>query len=260
MSDTDDLDDILEDPDVIKDDAKAAEPEPEEDLLEPEPKAEATTEDAPEDTGEKAAEAPPAPQEQAKQMVPLAALDDERSKRREYEDRVRNLEAEIAAAKVAAQQQRQTPQEQPKAPDPWDDPAAAIKHAVQEANQQFAQRSVAMSIEHARAQFPDYDEVIADWGKAVAANPALDQTVMANASPGLAAYNAVKQYRAQQEIGDPAAFKQRLEAEIRASIAAEQDPKPAPQLPQSMAGGANVGDRSGPKWSGPETLDELLPE
>lgn len=260
MSDTDELDDIFDDDAPAEAKAKpdpAPEPEPEP-TAEPEPEANTASEDDA-DTGEKDADAPPAPQEKSKpQMVPLAALDDERSKRREHEDRVRNLEAEIAALKVH-QNQRQEPQKQPEAPDPWEDPEAAIKHAVSQANNEFAQRMAAQSEALARERYDDYDQVIAALGEAAKADPGLPQRIWSDPAPGFAAYKEAKRFQAAREIGDPVAFKQKLEGEIaglKAELEAARDQKPAPSLPQSMAGGANVGNRSGPKWSGPTTVED----
>lgn len=260
MSDTDELDDIFDDDFPVE--AKAAQepaPKPEpEPTPEPEPEAKtADEEDA--DTGDKNADAPPAPQEKSKpQMVPLAALDDERSKRREHEDRVRNLEAEIAAFKVA-QNQRPEPQKQPEAPDPWEDPDAAIKYAVGQANQQFAQRMAAQSEALARERYDDYDQVIAVLGEAAKADPALSQRIWSDPAPGFAAYKEAKRFQAAQEIGDPVTFKQQLEgqiAELRAELESAREQHAAPSLPQSMAGGANVGNRSGPKWNGPMAVED----
>ncbi len=71
---------------------------------------------------------------------------------------------------------------------------------------------------------------------------------------------------AQAEIGDdPAAFRAKVEAELRARYgltdrdAPAQRPGPQPSvMPTNLATARNVGARNGPAWSGPTPLGDIL--
>jgi UDP-N-acetylglucosamine:LPS N-acetylglucosamine transferase len=69
---------------------------------------------------------------------------------------------------------------------------------------------------------------------------------------------------ARAEIGDdPAAYKARLEAELREQILAELGGSSgarrfAQLAPSNLAGARNVGARGGPAWSGPASLNDIF--
>lgn len=66
-----------------------------------------------------------------------------------------------------------------------------------------------------------------------------------------------------QEVGsDPAAYREKLKAEILAELQqgnAAQATQPAAQvMPSNLAGARNVGNRSGPAWAGPTPLTDIF--
>jgi hypothetical protein len=68
------------------------------------------------------------------------------------------------------------------------------------------------------------------------------------------------------EIGDdPAAYKEKLEAELRAKLMAELQASPPPSasappatMPSNFATSRNVGNRSGPAWSGTQSISDIF--
>jgi hypothetical protein len=68
------------------------------------------------------------------------------------------------------------------------------------------------------------------------------------------------------EIGsDPAAYKAKLAEEIRAQVMAELQAgnapagqQAAPVMPSNFTTARNVGNRSGPAWSGPTPLQDIF--
>lgn len=69
-----------------------------------------------------------------------------------------------------------------------------------------------------------------------------------------------KKREAAQEIGDdPAAYRERLKAELLAEMqSAPAASAPTPVMPSNLAGARNVGSRSGPAWSGPQPLNDIF--
>jgi hypothetical protein len=206
-------------------------------------------------------DAPPASESKEPRNVPLAALNSERDKRRAHEQRVRDLEAELAAYRVQQNQRQQQPRQQPKAPDAWEDPNAAIEYQTRQLRESFRQQAAMMSEEIARSTHKDYDEVIQSLGDAVQANPGLTEQIWQSPAPALAAYKAAQRHRAMAEIGDPTSYREKVRQELLAEMQAENPvQRNAPRLPKSMAAGTNVGNRRGPAWSGPRPLSDLLNE
>jgi hypothetical protein len=94
--------------------------------------------------------------------------------------------------------------------------------------------------------------------------------VMSSPSPYLALVDWHKRQVAAAEIGDdPAAYREKLKAEILAELQsdvssrapAQQQPAAArtpAAMPSNFATGRNVGARSGPSWSGPQPLKEIF--
>jgi hypothetical protein len=172
------------------------------------PEETVTTETPPETvavTPEVPASVVPTATEPKEETVPLAALRAEREKRQRYE---REL-AEIRQANVAP------------APDFYEQPKQYIDSLLAQERQQMTAQHLGALEAMAREVYPDYDEVFNDVLEAAQVNPALQQQVMSSPNPAIAAYKLGKQLRELKAMQDPEAYRQRIEAEIRAKVDAE---------------------------------------
>jgi hypothetical protein len=198
-------------------------------------------------------QAPPAEQTQQLPPAEYAALRDERRKRQELE---RKLEG------IIAQQQMQPPTPPPSF---WDDPDAAMAHMRTEMRNELLQSlrqeqqidRMNQSEAAAKAKHPDYDDAFAAFQQAVQYNPRLAQELANAADPGEYAYSKGKAALALEQHGSIdallAAERQKWEAEVRGAI-----PAPMAALPSTTAADGSVGARSGPEWSGPPTLNQII--
>lgn len=230
-------DDAPKEPTVENPDEQRAEPE------EPKP------EEAKADTGEQQADSDKAePEKEPDQAESFAQL---REQVKKYQARVKELET--------------TQTEQKKRPDVFEDPDGAFRHV----EEQVSQKMLAMSEEMARAQYPDFDEKVDRFLSEAEKNPALAAEVKAAAHPALKAYQLGEKYLTQDEIGDPKAFKEKTRAELREEIRKEleaemnekssEKKKLKESLPDDLTSERNAGKRSGPVWTGPTPLEEVLP-
>lgn len=198
-------------------------------------------------------EAGPPPADDAQKGL-QAALSAERKKRQEIEAQVEALRREMQAK----------PQE-PAAPPPsiWEDEQGAFQHfggqVVSQAVQQATLNArLDMSEMMARQANPDFEEMKAEFVKMMQDNPVLQQQALGDPHPWQKAYQIAKNARTMQELG--ATDIQTLEAKIREQILAEnQAVQPAaPRIPPSLSTTRSVASRSGPAWSGPPPLGDLL--
>lgn len=157
--------------------------------------------------------------------VPLAALKAERDKRQREESARKALEARLAEL-----EKQQTPE-----PQFYEAPEQYVQHATNRAQQQMTQVLYAALEEAAREQYGDYDEVLGEVTAAAQDNPAIRQQVFTSPNPALAAYKLGKQLRQMKELQDPAAYRAKVEAEVRAQIKAEQDAAAAAKAAQVAA-------------------------
>lgn len=202
-------------------------------------------------------EAPPAPRQELPQDVyePLKAI---RNENKELKAQLEQMQAFMA---------QQSQQRQPKEPDPdfWDDPQAFIQRQFQQfgpqlmsqwQQQQQIQR-IDQSEQAFRASHPDFDEKLAAFREATQANPRLAQEMMQAPDPAEFAYSRGKTALELQRYGSVdqllAAERAKWEQEAKAAL----NPH-APSLPNSTASDSSVGARTGPAWSGPKPLGELL--
>lgn len=137
------------------------------------------------------------------QMVPLAAKQAEKDRRIAAE---RELEA--------LRQQVYQKQEVPERPDIFDNPDAVLSNLEVKMRAEFSEAM-------ARREFKDYDEVMDHYTEMVKKNPSLHAEVMQNPLSAYKAYEVAKSDIEIKAIGDPATYKQKLEAEIRAQVEAE---------------------------------------
>jgi hypothetical protein len=200
-------------------------------------------------TGEPAA--PPAAKDEAR-TVPLSALEDERRKRQAKDEELAQVRAELAKARNPR-------------PDDLDDPDGAKRW---DENDRLNER-VNLSYEMAREAIADFDAVMEAWPALLQAEPALYDAAIKARNPAKYAYDAVRRHKVLQEVGtDPAAYRAKVEAEIRQAMEAEaataadaaQKTQTRDSLPTSLAGQRSVTSRSsGPQFAGPTPLDKLLP-
>lgn len=214
--------------------------------------------------------APPAAQQEAEPAhIPVAALKDERQKRQQAEDQLRQYEAYFTSL------QQPQPQ-QPAAPDPnvdfngwlnWRDQqiAAQIRESIMGEVTQYGDQfrtttRAEVSELQARQRHEDYDAVIeSSFKEAVAANPFLVSQLAQAQDPAEFAYKSGKQWAASKQFGsDTPPSRDEVVAQVRAEIMAELGLSSTPTAPSSLASERSVGSRSGPAWAGPADLRSLL--
>ncbi len=159
-------------------------------------------------------------------------------------------------------QQLQQPQEPP-APPPsiWEDEQAYGGHIVSTAVQQATFNArLDMSEMMVRQANADFEDMKAKFLEMAEQNPSLRQQALADPHPWNKAYQIAKNAAKMEALG--ATDVSELEARIREQVMAEmQQASPvvaAPPVPPSLTGQRSVAPRSGPAWSGPKPLSELL--
>ncbi|MFV1536945.1 hypothetical protein [Phaeobacter sp. JH204B] len=184
----------------------------------------------------------------APEMVPVSVVSDLRAQLRE----------------LKLQQQQQPPAPQPKPPE-FIDPEG-MGYMQQQVQGMAQEVKLNFSEEMTRQQHGDetVDAALAAFKAQAGTNPALHQAILAERSPWGAMVKWHQQQQVAQEVGnDPAAYREKLEKEIRAKIEAElvtkQAQEKAAQAAPSMANVTGTG--GGPKataWGGPTPLDKVI--
>ncbi len=219
-------------------------------------------------TGVKPEAAPPAASSQPNPgHVPVQALIDQRLEARQHRQRAEELQRRLDDIEKAKTAQ----------PVDWfADPDAAIKQYFAPIQQQFDQTKTTLTLRASKA------EAIATHGKdTVAAMEAavgaameagdpeiqhLRQQMMQSDDPVGVAMQWHQRKSVLNEVGtDPAAYREKLKAEILAELNGGQPPAnpvvpaaPVPVMPSNIAGARNVGTRAGPAWGGPKPLDDIF--
>lgn len=216
---------------------------------------------APKEQGEEQQEEPvakdvPPASEPEPSHIPMAALKDERTKRQQIEAERQQLAERLQQYETYFQQlQAQTGQEEEQ--DPIELIAQQVMSRLQPQNEmQMLTVKVELAEQLARQKWADYDEKVEHFKEAVKANPFLLQELRNSTNPAEYAYNAANRILEAKSYGS-APSREQIEAEIREKIMAEIGVN-RPQAPTSLATERSVGSRSGPAWSGPATLDDLL--
>lgn len=246
----DELDDILNGNEAPK--------EPETPAVEPvaevaQPKAETAARDEKGrfvQKGEQQAEPVAAPPAAEEKTVPTKALQEERRKRQELEQRLAEIEA------------RQQPQQPP--PSVWEDERGAFQHfgqevvgtAVQQATFNARLDMSEMMVRQAHAD--DFDEKKATFMQLMAEVPGLQQRALQDPHPWNFAYQYVTNHERMNElaavnVGD---LEAKIEARIRAELTA-QPIAPLPAVPTSLADAQSAkpsGSDPAPRLS----LDDIL--
>lgn len=218
----------------------------------PEEKSQEETSVSAEEEAPKGEKAAPPAAEKTEPSAPIAALLDEREKRKEAERKL----AEIEKA--------QKPEEET---DFFEDPEGALRQRDQAFEEKILQNKLEMSQAMAKQSHPDFDEVLGKFNKAMETDETLKgrakaiwNDALTQPHPALSIYNAVQRELALQEMSDPDELRKKIEAEVRAELAKEkEEEKPAsPDIPESLADERSVGSRKGPEWAGPTPLGEII--
>lgn len=194
-------------------------------------------------------EAPPAsesPQLPQEVYAPLKAVRDEN----------KELKARLAEMEAKA-----NPPEPPKPiPSVFEDEdgfrdefgSQVVTHAVSQAT---LNARLDMSEMLVRQANPDFEDVKAEFLELAKANPSLREQALADPHPWDKAYQIAKNHKAMQELG--AVNVTDLREKLKAELMAEMQTTPQ-SLPPTLSNERNVGQRTGPAWTGPKPLSELL--
>lgn len=203
-----------------------------------EPKVEAAEPEQVEPVVEIAEGVPTAPAAES-QHVPLAALESERKSRQDWKEKAIRYEEELKQLRQPVQQ-----------PEQQTDPLQSMQQQI--VNERFNNSEMI-----ARTQYKDVDEKVAVFMEAAKANPALSIALQQQRHPWEFAYKEGQRLLMLKEVGDdPAAYRARVEAEVRASL--ETPAAPALKLPQSLAGVRSAAPRSAPGYTGPPPFEEIV--
>jgi hypothetical protein len=194
--------------------------------------------------------------EEPKDRVPVAALTAERAKRQELERRIAEMQAQMEATKA------QPAPEQ--LPNPASDPAGY--HAAIQRTLLNERMNVSETI--ARTRYADLDEKVAAFREEAEKNPALAGQLFAQPDPYGWAYEQGRRILAMKEIGpDPAAFREKVASELRATIRAEllaelgvanaEQPDDKPAVPVTLATARSAPTQAN-VYRGPPPLKSLL--
>ena len=221
---------------------------------------EAGPEPAPaEPMGEKPqAVAPPATPSVPEGYVPVSVLIDQRLEARQHKQRAQELERKISELSA--------PKQEPV--DFYADPDAAFNQRIQSAlspyQQQLMETRTALLEErlYRVAGSEKAAKIEEELGKAMeSGDPEIQVLTHALQTQGTRAVQALVDWYDRRTF-DPNAERERLKAELLAELQAEgkapQAQTPAPVLPSGLAGARNVGNRAGPAWSGPPTLQDIF--
>lgn len=177
--------------------------------------------------------------------VPLAALEAERRGRQDWKERATRAE-ERARMLEEQQQARATQGEQQQTIDP-----------IQQLHQVVVNERFNTSEMIARQKYADLDDVVAVFQEARRQNPALDMAIHQHPNPYEFAYREGKRLQLLKDVGDdPAAYRARVEAEVRAEL--QKTTPAALNLPSSLAGARSTATRSAPAFTGPAPLGSLF--
>jgi hypothetical protein len=182
---------------------------------------------------------------------------------REEREKRQRLEAELADLRNQFQSLQQPKEPETPPPSLWEDEQGWQQHfgqsVVTTAVQQATMNAkLDMSEMMMRQANPDFDEIKDTFLTLAKDNPALAEQALADPHPWNKAYHIAKNHKTMADLG--ATDLDSLKAKIREELMAEMQSPAAAQsmVPPSLSGVRNVGSRSGPVWSGPTPLGDML--
>ena len=185
--------------------------------------------------------APAAPQTQ-EQHVPLAALEAERKGRQDWKEKAIRYEEELK--QLRQPQQHYQPQQV--------DPLQSMQQQI--VNERFNTSEMLVKQAHA-----DADQVVEVFMEAAKANPALALALQQQRHPWDYAYKEGKRLAMLKEVGDdPAAYRAKVEAEVRAQLQSQAPAQPQFNVPASLNGARSTAPRNAPGWTGPTAMTDIL--
>ena len=238
------LEEVVVEPETPTEETETPQPEEVEAV---EDETEEVTEEPAEPEGVEQVEPPSATKE-----VPLAAMLDERDKRKA-------LQAELEALKAAQAEKSEKP-------DFWENPEAAIDAKVNvkvsELQQQFTNGYLSLSMAMSSKFHDDFDVAKEAFARAAEENPTLAQMAVQSEMPGEYIYNTGKQFMELDAVGgDVNSLREKIRAEERAKLMEELKskesklsavPTPITDETSAMAPREKV-------EGGPESLESILP-
>lgn len=181
------------------------------------------------------------------------AVLDERRKRQELEQRLKDLESK---------------KEPEPAPDWWADPEKAAQHQSQQIEARLYQQKVEIGQDLMRSQHDDYDDMEARFMEMAQENPALRTELQKSANPARFAYETAKKAAEYDAIKDVDSYRAKLEAEVRKDVEAklrkeleaeqEKKAKKEAAIDPSLASTSSKGGLKSDDYAGPTPLDEIL--
>lgn len=202
-----------------------------------------------------------------------AARGDKRKARRQWQDTEKAM-AELRG-RLSAMEQPRTPAAQPKQPQPIDlndetffgqGPAAVkayVEHQIRTVRDEQRSQRLSYSEAAARERHQDFQEVFSDFQRFAQSQPHLWQQMEASHDPGEFVYRTGKTFRELQGVNNIDDLRQKIEAEVRAKMQAEQSQQPAhqnqtPTPPRSIASARGTGSAASPQWTGPRAMEDIL--
>lgn len=219
----------------------------------------------------------------AAKQVPLAALQEERAKTKRYTEQVADFERQLREQNESWQHrfdQLQTaliPKQPEEIPDVWGNPDgwldSKLDSRLRPVGQALTEYKHELSYLRATAKYGEesVNEAYQEFGRLKGSNPqefaSEYQRIMGSQHPHGALVEWHKQRSIMNEVGnDPAAYKEKIKAEILAELNAvhgspqTQVAKPGngAAMPSNFATARNAGQRTGPAWAGPSSLEDIF--
>lgn len=192
----------------------------------------------------------------------LAAKRAETQARQAAEKRAEEFAAQLEALRKEIEQQRPKEPAAP-APDIWSDTEGwqqnfggqLVNTAVQQAAYQSRLQMSEMLMAEQHENFAEIKQQLVEF---VGKNPAINKAVAESQHPWRTAYNAYVNQQTLTELGATdlntlkAKLREELLAELQAGVPAQ------PKVPTSLSTKRSVGTRTGPAWTGPTPLGDLI--
>lgn len=188
-----------------------------------------------------------------KERALLAAATEERRKRQNIEQRLKELE-------------NQKPPENPQ--QFWDDPQKALEQFNQTIEQKIQGAVLSTRMQTAemisRSKYQDFDQKIDVFAGMIQSIPGLYQQWVNAPDPAEFAYKAAKNHLDLQEAGNMDAYRAKIEKELRVRLEQEykakqlEHEKQVQAIPPTLSEAPGQPGQNKPIWSGPTPLDSIL--